>query len=169
MSDYEIGMVWSFILCLLESINRFNFLNSQFSRNLRKVGIRLKWSNGMPTMMEFTDLLPSKIHTTFKIFLFFIIGCFYVFLSWIYVVYSLFTWIKFFYKNNFNIPEVIKIARFKLKNSDMDFDEVLLQIYQLDKFLMPKMKNMKFFDYKENHLEKMKFFGTEELLHSLKK
>jgi hypothetical protein len=164
MTDYEIGMAWSFILYLLESINRLIFLNSQFNRNIRKVGFRLKWSTGLPTMMEYDELQPSKINSSLKIFSFFIIGCFCVFLSWFYVIYSSFTWIRAFYKNNFNIPEVIKVARFKLKNSDMDFDEVLLQIYHLDIFLSPKMKNKKFSNYKESHIEKMKFFGTEMLL-----
>jgi hypothetical protein len=114
--------------------------------------------------MEYDELQPSKINLSLKIFSFFIIGCFCVFLSWFYVIYSSLTWIRAFYKNNFNIPEVIKVARFKLKNSDMDFDEVLLQIYHLDIFLSPKMKNKKFSDYKESHIERMKLFGTEMLL-----
>ena len=164
MSDYELGVFWASIIWFIGTSRLFLSLNSQFNRNIRKVGFRLKWSTGLPTMMEYIELQPSKIYTSLKIFAFFIIGCFCVFLSWFYVIYSSFTWIRTFYKNNYNIPEVIKVARFKLENSDMDFDEVLLQIYHLDIFLSPKMKNTKFSNYKKSHIEKMKFFGTEMLL-----
>lgn len=164
MTDYELGMFWAFILFTSDSIYRICLLKSKLNKNFKKVGIRLKWSTGLPTFMEFDELKPSKFFIAFKISMIFLGGIFCIFLSWVYVIYSLFFWVRNFYKNNFNIPETLKIARFKLRNFDMTFDEVLEQCYEADSFASSNIKKLKFNDYKKNHIDKMKLYGTEKLL-----
>lgn len=164
MSDYELGLLWALIIWLIETLRLFLSLNSQLNRNLRKVGCRIRWTGGQPTMMEQDEINPTKKNIIIKYSLYLLWGLISVALSWLFVIYSFIRWIKLFYSYNFDVPEAIKIQRFKMKNIDMSFDEVLKLMYDVEVLLNPKVKAKKFIGYKKSHIEKMKLFGIEELL-----
>ena len=164
MSDYELGVFWAAIIWLLETSRLFLSLNSQLNRNLRKVGCRVRWAGGQPRMMEQDEINPTRNKVIIKSSLYLLWGLISIALSWLFVIYSMVRWVKSFYSYNFGAPEVIKIQRFKMNNIDMSFDEILKLMYDVEVFLGSKMKDNKFLDYKKRHIEKMKLFGTEELI-----
>ncbi len=164
MSEYELGVFWAFIIWLIETSRLFLSLNSQLNKNLRKVGCRLRWSGGQPRMMEQDEINPTRNKVIVKTSLYVLWGLISIALSWLFVIYSTFKAVKSFYSYNFGSPEVVKIQRFKMKNIDMSFDEILKLMYDVEVMLNPKVKINKFTGYKKSHIAKMKLFGTESLL-----
>jgi hypothetical protein len=66
----------------------------------------------------------------------------YIILSWLFVIYSIAKWVKSFFSYNFGTPEVVKIQRFKMKNIDMSFDEILKLMYDVEVVLGPQAKKL---------------------------
>jgi len=164
MSDYELGVFWASIIWLVETSRLFLSLNSQLNRNLRKVGCRVRWAGGQPRMMEQDEINPTRNKVIIKSSLYILWGIISIALSWLFVIYSIARWVKSFYSYNFNVPELVKIQRFKMNNIDMSFDEILKLMYEVEVLFSSKMKDINYLDYKKRHIEKMKLFETEELL-----
>lgn len=164
MSNYELGVFWAFIIWLIETSRLVFSLNSQLNRNLRKVGCKIRWAGGQPRMMEQDEINPTRIKVITKSSLYLLWGMISIALSWLFVIYSTVRHIKSFCSYYFDTPEVVKIQRFKMKNIDMSFDEILKLMYDVEIFLDSKMKDIKFVEYKKRHIEKMKLFETEVLV-----
>lgn len=164
MSGYEQGVFLAFVIWLIETTGLFLSLNSKLNSNLRKVGCRLRWSGGQPIMIEQDEINPTKNKIIIKFSLYILSGIVSIIFSWLFVIYSIAKWVKSFCSYNFGTPEVVKIQRFKMKNIDMNFDQILKLMYDVEVVLGPQTKKTKFLDYKKNHIEKMKLYGTETLL-----
>lgn len=120
---YESGLLVAFLLWLFSMVMLLVSVNSQFERNLNKIGQRLSWVTLTPIEIQPADLRRSMAVKVLRFFFIAAFGLFFVVFSWLYVV----VWIGgFAYRKSKDAgaPQVIREFRWKLRNVDMTFDEV---------------------------------------------
>ena len=124
MFSYEGGLVLSLFLWLLNSAEMIVHINSQLERNLNKIGQRISWATLTPKAMSAEDEARSTLAKIGKYLLIVGFNFPFVFLSWLFVAYFVGFW---FYRRSKDsgVPQVVKEFRWKLKNYDLSFDEVV--------------------------------------------
>lgn len=130
---YENGLFVSFLLYCYYVLNLIIILNSLGERNLNKVGERHSWLTLKPKPMDASDFDRPLLKKVGK-FLFVITwqGLF-VFLSWLNVLINLGYLIHSYYKDS-GAPQAVKDFRWKLRNIDMTFDEIVLELIKVKDF-----------------------------------
>lgn len=128
MFSYENGLIlallmwfWGFISVILRS-------NSLLSKNLKKIGKKISWFDLSITDITYND---AKI-STFKRVVFFILWWvalpfLFVFTSWVYVFVVIFVF-AYRLKKDFGAPQAYKEFRWKLKNIDMSFEQIIKEM-----------------------------------------
>lgn len=130
MFTYENGIIVALLLYCFYVFNLLMTINSIAEKNLNKVGERHSWLSLKPKLMDSNDFDRPFIKKVGKfIFIIFWHGLF-VCLSWLnvcigvgYIIYSR-------YKDS-GAPQAVKEFRWKLRNLDMTFDEIVLEIIKV--------------------------------------
>lgn len=124
MFDYETGIGIAFLLWFASAVVLIVSINSRMNRNLEKIGQRLSWLSLTPKPMSASDQNRSPVTSILKFLLVIGLSLPFVLLSWMYVAIQAST---FVYKKakDAGAPQVIREFRWKLKNVDMTFDQVV--------------------------------------------
>lgn len=149
---YENGVIFALFLQLIRSVKLYFVCHSQFSKNLRKIYYRVRWSNGSPVILEQDELNPSTNKTLTKIFLWVLLNLILILFSWLWVFYSILVDVIYFKNNLIGVPEQIKLFKWKINNLDLSSDEILHYWYEI----YPK-SHKTFSAYKKAYLEELKF------------
>lgn len=126
---YEMGIAAAFTLWLIDLIMTIVRKNSLLERNLRKLGKRT-------SMLGFgiTDAKQERTRVwvaTVKIILRILLTIPFVLFSWLYVAIIVLTY-AYFFKKDFGAPMMVKEYRWKMKNMDMSFDEIIKGIVKME-------------------------------------
>lgn len=150
MFTYETGLLIGFFIWLYSLVNLIVSINSQFNKNLIKIGQRLSWLTLTPKMMDDKDELDKPIYIKVIKFIFIaFLGLLSVLLSWLYVVWVIGTYIYRRSKDS-GVPEVIKNFRWKMRNVDMTRDQIILELFKTTERDMSEFE-----DFKENYISEL--------------
>lgn len=128
MFTYENGILialimwaWGFISIIIRS-------NSLFSKNLRKVGKRISWFD--LSIIDITHQDAQRTNTKrilLFVFWWIILPLPFVLTSWAYVLIAL-AMLVYRVSKDFGVPVSVKEFRWKLRNTDMDFDQIVKEL-----------------------------------------
>lgn len=121
---YETGALVAFLLWCYTTAMMVVNLNSQAARNLRKVGLRYRWSNLQPVRMEADDYHPLPVWTTFKVLIYCALGIVSIIFSWLSVFYS-FVMIVHSWSKATGKPAAVKELEWRLRNFELTFDQIV--------------------------------------------
>lgn len=144
MFTYENGLILAFLIWIIGIVANIIQSNSMMQRNLKKIGKRIGF-------WGITDIDYSKQSPWYKGFKFFFIYILlpipFLFLSWLYVgmvglqyLYNL--------KKDMGAPQSIKEFRWRLRNIDLTFDELIKGLMVLEGQDLSDFDKVKS-DYKE--------------------
>lgn len=128
MFDYWSGVGVAFLLWVLHSIRLILVLNSQLSRNLKKVGKRISYSSQRVVDLENEHQSFGTKLGKFLIVIF--VGLPFVLTSWLYVIYliGVIVWIQYV---NLTAPQSVKEFRWKMKHMDVPFDMIVREEHKM--------------------------------------
>lgn len=130
MFSYEGGIAIAFFLWLFSVINLLITINSRFERNLNKIGQRTSWGTLAPTELTLEDMRRSRLSKTLRFLLIYGIALISIFLSWLYVALVI-AQIAYRKSKDAGAPVAIKEFRWKMKNTDMSFDQIVKEIMKI--------------------------------------
>lgn len=127
---YETGIAIAFILWSVNMVVVIASVHSTFERNLNKIGMRLSWVDMTPKKMTTYDVNQSWILKLAKILSILGLGLAGVMLSWLTVVVQvgLFLYARM---KDLGAPQAVKNYRWKMKNIDMSFDQIVVEIMKI--------------------------------------
>ncbi|HSV68913.1 MAG TPA: hypothetical protein VLI72_02285 [Methylibium sp.] len=122
--DYETGVLIALLLWAFNAIMVIVNVNSQFERNIRKIGMRLSWLTLQPKPLSVEAKNRSWWKNVGKYLFLTLFGLPWTLLSWLYVAMAagMFLWR---WSKTSGTPQAIKEYRWKLRNQDLDFDTLL--------------------------------------------
>lgn len=127
---YESGLLIAFLHWCVSTVWIVIVLNSQMSRNLRKIGMRLSWSTLLPVPLTQKDRRRGVLSSVALFSLFSIAKLFTVLFSWLYVAgvaaVMAYAWFK-----QHGRPQEIREFQWKLRNLDMSFDDIAAGMHKL--------------------------------------
>lgn len=130
MFTYENGLIVAALLYVYYLFNLVITINSTAERNLNKVGERHSWLTLRPKPMEAPDFV-STLHK--KIIKFLVVALFqglFVFLGWVGVLINIV--LTFYYlAKDYGAPATIKEFRWKIRNVDLEFDEIIREFIKV--------------------------------------
>jgi hypothetical protein len=121
---YEIGCWFAFLIWIGSLVWLVISLNSQLERNLNKAGFRLSWLTLSPKPMDNNHCKRGFLRKLGKFSVTAIPGLIGIFFSWLYVSYFVGAVLYSRFKDA-GAPETIKEFRWRMRNTDMTFDEVV--------------------------------------------
>lgn len=124
MFSYENGLVVSALMYVYYIINLLISINSQLERNLNKVGERISWLSLRAKPMNAGDLHPPSWKIVGKFVFIAIFQGIFVLLSWVNVLINVMVMAYGISKDR-GVPTEIREFRWKLKNQDLSFDEII--------------------------------------------
>lgn len=131
---YETGLLVAVLLWTAHMVHILVKINSQMERNLNRMGRRFSWVTSSIKEMDFGDVNRSWLRNTMKYFFILGISIPFVLASWLYVALVvgefLYRWSK-----DSGAPQNIKEYRWKLKNCDLSFDQMIregMKVAELD-------------------------------------
>lgn len=128
--SYEDGIFWAFLVWCFYTVNLIIKLNSTANENLQRVGLRLSWLTLQPIEVtaRYHNMHAVIRGLLFLLYLFF--GLALTLLSWLYVALAIgdtaYRWQK-----DFGAPDEVKAVRWRLRNVDMNFDEIVVLLMKL--------------------------------------
>ena len=125
MFIYLFGLFVALLLCFWNIVNSYAAATPQVKSNLEKVGKRLNRLTLEPIDILYGERLPSKASDSFDFLLWWAVAPLLLTItSWVYVVITL---PKIVYKmiNDFTAPKEVKELRWRLRNTDLEFDETI--------------------------------------------
>ena len=127
---YENGIGVALLLWLFNAIMIVVNVNSRMNRNLNKVGQRLSWLYFSAKAMNRDDLTRPWWKSLLKYLLIVGFNLVFTLTSWLYVagVVAMFVYSK---SKDSGVPEPIRAYRWKLKNVDMSFDDMVREVMKL--------------------------------------
>jgi hypothetical protein len=127
---YENGVFISLLLYGCYLVGLVVTINSTAEKNLNKVGECHSWLTLKPVSMNSADF-DRPIHKTIGRFVLVALwqGCF-VLLSWVNVLFAVGA-LVFRFSKDYGAPQNVKDFRWKIKNYDLTFDEIILEIIKL--------------------------------------
>lgn len=128
--DYETGLFVAFLTWVWGMINVLITINSQMERNLNKIGQRLSWTTFAPTRMTPQEQYRPLWKSAAKFLLIAAIGLACVVLSWL-TVLLFFGQIVYRKSKDAGAPQTVREFRWKLRNVDMSFDNVLKEVLKV--------------------------------------
>ncbi|MET3433556.1 hypothetical protein ABIC71_003058 [Herbaspirillum seropedicae] len=125
--SYETGVGVAFLAWVFITVSAVVSLNSRMQRNLRKVGMRLSWLTMTPKPIAQDEACYSATKVGLKFILLYGTGLPFVLGSWLYVLYvaSLLIYRK---NKDFGAPQSVREFRWKLRNTDMSFDQIVKEM-----------------------------------------
>jgi hypothetical protein len=132
--SYEDGIAVAFLFWIFSVVALFTTLNSKFERNLNKIGQRTSWMTQSPTELTSDDIKRTALSKLLRFTLIYGIGLISILLSWLYVAMFV-AQIVYRKSKDSGAPVAIREFRWKLKNTDMSFDQLtkeLMKISDLD-------------------------------------
>ena len=149
MFDYETGLLFAFLLWLYNVITSIIMINSRFERNMNKIGQRLSWLSMTMKPMDTDDEKRSALMSFLKFSFLQLIGLLFVLTSWLSVAMTLGQIIHRKSKDS-GVPQNIKEFRWKMKNMDMTFDQVVKESFKLN-----EDPNTSYEDFKQAAINEM--------------
>lgn len=131
MFSYEGGVGVAFLFWIYSAISLLIAINSRLESNLKKIGQRLSWLTQSPKSMEPEDLKRSIISRVFKYLFVVGMGLPFIFLSWATVFFSVAFFLYSRMKDS-GAPEYVRTFRWKMRNIDMSFDEILKELMKVE-------------------------------------
>jgi hypothetical protein len=124
MFSYENGVLLGAFMYLYFISNLLVSINSQFERNLNKVGERISWLSMQIKPMKREDVHPPLWKTIGKFAFISGLHGIFVFLSWVNVALNLML-IAYRISQDRGVPTKIREFRWKLRNQDLSFDDLI--------------------------------------------
>lgn len=152
---YENGVLIAFLLASYSTVMTVVALNSTLNRNLHRIGERLSWTNLQARVMTDDDVNQSFLYKAFKFALLTTVNFAFTLLSWLYVLF----WIgQFLYQKqkDSGVPQNIKEFRWKIRNVDMTFDQLVVELAKAN-----GIAEQDFEEYKENLITDIRNRGIE--------
>lgn len=148
MFSYENGLFVSFLFYCYYIFNLLMSINSVAEKNLNKVGERYSWLSLKPKLMRASDFDRPFYKSAIKFFFVVIWQGIFVFLSWLNVFINI-GYMIYRYSQDSGAPQSVKDFRWKIKNSEMTFDELVLEVMKLkeipiEEFDMTKAELLEF-------------------------
>ncbi len=142
MFTYENGLFVSFLFYCYYLYTLFETINSLTEKNLNKVGERHSWITLKTKNMDKSDFDRPFLKSLGKFILVALCHGIFVFLSWINVAINLFA---LFNRLNADkgVPENVKEFRWKLRNQDLTFDELIVEVIKLKGLSMDDFEDVK--------------------------
>ena len=130
MFSYENGLILSFFLYLYQMIALLMLINSTAEKNLNKVGEAYSWLTLKPVLMSKYDFDRSIYKCIGKFLVIAIWQGLFIFLSWLNIfLFVCLTMYKI--SQDYGAPKEVKEFRWKLKNQNMTFDEIILEMIKV--------------------------------------
>lgn len=127
---YENGVGVALLLWFFNAIMIVVSVNSQMNRNLKKVGQRLSWLTLTAKAMDRADLNRPWWKSLLKYLLIVGLNLVFTLASWLYVAGVVVMYVYGKSKDS-GAPEAIRAYRWKLKNVDMSFDDMVREAMKL--------------------------------------
>lgn len=128
---YENGVAVALLLWLFNAVMIVVNVNSRMNRSLNKVGLRLSWLTFAPKAMTRNDLNRPWWRSLLKYLLIVGFNLICVFGSWLYVAGAVVMYIYSKSKDS-GAPDAVRAYRWKLKNIDLSFDDLVREAMKLD-------------------------------------
>lgn len=130
MVSYESGLLLAFLLWLWAVVNALVLINSRMETNLNRIGQRLSWLTLTPKAMSAEDSIRSPFRKAVKFSLIFGAGLPFVLASWLYVAVVAGT-VIYRRSKDAGAPQAVREFRWKLKNTDMSFDQLIKELMKV--------------------------------------
>jgi len=130
MDGYLLGVLLALILWLWNAIAIVIVVNSRFERNLNRIGQRVSWLSLTPTQMEASDSSRSTLASIGRYLLVVGITFPFIFLSWLNVALAA-AMIFYRWRKDSGVPQVVREARWKMRNIDMSFDQLVRELMKI--------------------------------------
>ena len=148
MFSYENGVLISFILYLYHMTALLMLINSIAERNLNKVGEAYSWLSFKPVLMTKYDFDRPIYKSVGKFLIIAIWQGLFILLSWINIF--LFVSLNIYrISQDYGAPKEVKDFRWKLKNQNLSFDELILEIM--------KVKDLDKENFEQHRIEMIEF------------
>lgn len=155
-SIYEVGVYISLINWVFQSIWLIIVINSKLEKNLNKVNQRLSWLTYLPKPIESRDEIhPPLYKKILKYLAICSIGLIAVFLSWLNLFYLFVNYIFNRYKRD-GEPEVLKNFRWKIRNLDMSYEQILQELHKVE------FNDISYKEFKKNYEDRVKIILGED-------
>ena len=152
---YNWGVWISFVHWLFQSVFLILLINSRLEKNLNKVSQRLSWLSNYPKPIESIDQIhPPKYKMVVKYSFLRLFNLCFIFLSWFYLFYLLVNITFNRYKRD-GEPEVLKTFRWKMRNLDLTYDQILIELYKTE------FTDKSFDEFKYDYEKRIKIFLGE--------
>ncbi len=142
MFSYETGVGLAFLLWLYNAVMIIVSINSQFERNLNRIGQRLSWFTLLPKPMEPEDQTRSTGSKVLRYLLIVGVGLPFVLLSWLNVLLAAATIIYRWAKDS-GAPQVVRELRWRMRNVDMTFDQIVKELMKASDVYSSKYEEFK--------------------------
>jgi len=119
---YELGLLVALLIWLYSSVAILLRVNSQFERNLNKIGQRLSWTTGKIVHLDSAKQTFWRKFCKYLLIVF--TGLVFVLLSWGYVAMAVMSFMYIFSKD-IGVPQSVKEFRWKLRNRNLSFDDIV--------------------------------------------
>lgn len=130
MFDYGTGVAVAFLFWLLNVFLSLVAINSRLERNMNKVGQQYSWLTMTMRPMSEDDEKRSTLMKIVKFTLLQLIGLVWCLTSWLSVAMVAGQYIYRWSKDS-GAPQSVKEYRWKMKNMDMSFDQILKEMMKL--------------------------------------
>lgn len=127
---YESGLLFAFLLwayCVVTGLLR---INSQFQRNLNRIGQRVSWTTGKVVLLDSDAYQKPMWHKIVKFLFLTCLGLAFVLLSWAYVAMMAFS-ILYQLSKDFGAPQLVKEFRWKMRNRNLSLDEIIREVMKV--------------------------------------
>ena len=155
MFDYGTGVAVAFLLWLLNAIFSIVAINSRLEHNMNKIGQRYSWLTMTMRPMSEDDEKRSTLMKIVKFTLLQLFGLVWCLTSWLSVAMIVGRYIYRWSKDS-GAPQNIKEYRWKMKNMDMSFDQILRETMKLS-----DMDTSKFDEFKQATIDELKDRGLK--------
>lgn len=142
MFSYENGLIVSFLFYCYYIFNLLMTINSIAEKNLNKVGERYSWLTIRPKLMSASDFDRSFYKTCTKFLLIVIWQGLFVFLSWLNVLINI-GYMIYRYSQDSGTPQNVKQFRWKIKNFEMTFDELVVEVMKIKEIPIEEFDSVK--------------------------
>ena len=156
MFSYENGVIVCILLSLYRAVSLLLLINSTYSKNLRRIGLRVRWSELTVVEIEKSDVNQSFLKKIAKFLT--VIGVEWIFFatSWLYVLVNV-GLIVYRYSKDSGAPERVKNYRWKMKNVNMTYEQVIKEHMKLN-----EMKEEDFEQVKKETIQSMEERGLPQ-------
>ena len=132
-SDWYYWGIWiSCFYWLYQSIFLIIMINSQLEKNLNKVYQRVSWfTRSIKPIQSLDEINPPLFKSIFKYLFLVLFNFCLIFLSWFYLFYLFINTMFNRYKQE-GEPEVMKTFRWRMRNSDLTYDQIMEELYKIE-------------------------------------